>query len=382
MLEEAGYNFTQLICDTPHLFNQLFHKDFSGAYQIRGQEGDRPLLCMNKEIKTVMPLNKTRPFPTFKDQPLANTHRWINRYYENEQDTFCYRTAETTAKWLEENYKAGPFFLWVDIFDPHEPWDAPEYMVKRYDPDYKGTAMFHPNYGYADKYTEAEIRNLRAHYSAESELVDRWLGRVLQKIDDLDLWDDSIVLVTSDHGTSIGEHNRTGKSNINHEDDRYWPIYPEVSHVPLMLAGGGIEGGKSLDIIVHPVDFLPTLCDLAGAEINPPKPIDGISFASAIAGKTDKHREYTISGSFSKLMEGNKPSPECVTPFVITDRWGFAPIGPDGKPELYDLSEDPLATNNVAQDDPSTAKDLKELLAEHLSKHAATDETIDMWTTS
>ena len=96
-----------------------------------------------------------------------------------EADTFCARTAATTATWLERNYRAGPFFLWVDFFDPHEPWDPPEYLVRRYDPDYDGPPMLHPNYGPADRYSAAELRNLWAHYAAEAELVDRHIGRVL-----------------------------------------------------------------------------------------------------------------------------------------------------------------------------------------------------------
>ena len=51
--------------------------------------------------------------------------------------------------------------------------------------------MIHPNYGPSSAYSEAELRNLWAHYAAESELVDRYLGRILQKLDDLLLWDDT-----------------------------------------------------------------------------------------------------------------------------------------------------------------------------------------------
>ena len=116
-------------------------------------------------------------------------------------------------------------------------------MVKRYDPDYTGTPMLHPNYGLSSDYTEAELRNLRAHYVAEAEMTDRWIGRILQKIDGLSLWDNSIVAFTSDHGISIGEHGRTGKANISSWDDRFWPIYPEVAHVPFMVAAPGLDGG-------------------------------------------------------------------------------------------------------------------------------------------
>ncbi|MDE0007601.1 MAG: sulfatase-like hydrolase/transferase, partial [Gammaproteobacteria bacterium] len=172
---------------------------------------------------------------------------------------------------MEENHVGTPFFLWVDFFDPHEPWDPPEYMVRRYQPDYDGEPMLHCNYGPATDYTPDELTNLWAHYAAESEMVDRHLGRVLQKIDDLMLWDDTIVVVTSDHGTSLGEHNRTGKSNISDHDDRYWPIYPEVGHVPFLIGGGEVPPGASLHMLAQPQDILPTIAEFAGFDSTMPK---------------------------------------------------------------------------------------------------------------
>ena len=147
LLSEQGYA-TQLICDTPHLFNTRFQHCFEAAFQHRGQEGDKPLLHLNDEIKVVMPNEKTRPHPSFRGHTLPNTHRWTNRYYQYEAETFSGRTSETTIRWLEENHRSGPFFSfgWTS-FDPHEPWDPPEYLVKRYDPDYTGPPMLHPNYG-------------------------------------------------------------------------------------------------------------------------------------------------------------------------------------------------------------------------------------------
>ena len=126
-------------------------------------------------------------------------------------------------------------------------------MVRRYQPDYDGEPMLHCNYGPATDYTPDELTNLWAHYAAESEMVDRHLGRVLQKIDDLMLWDDTIVIVTSDHGTSLGEHNRTGKSNISDHDERYWPIYPggRPRAVP-DRRGAMCQPGKSLNLLAQP----------------------------------------------------------------------------------------------------------------------------------
>jgi len=377
IFRECGY-VTQLICDCPHLFKSGFQLDFDAAYQHRGQEGDKFLLHLNDPIEEAMPPGKTRYLPQFHGKRLVDIHRWVNRDYRCEEDTFPPRTAATAARWLEENYKAGPFFLWVDFFDPHEPWDAPEYMVRRYDPDYSGPPMLHPNYGPSSDYTPEELRNLRAHYAAEAEIVDRWIGRVLQKIDDLALWDESIVVMTSDHGFSIGEHARTGKSNIHPTDERFWPIYPEIGHVPFLVAGGDVPRGKSLDAFAQPIDILPTLCELAGAKPNPPEPFQGKSFAGTVLAGEGRHREYAVSGCCVS-SEGEAIPPKAVTPFVVTDKWGYAPLGANGSAELYDIAKDPLAADDVAAENPEALKELHELFLAHLREYGAADEVIEMW---
>ena len=377
MLGQAGYA-TQLICDCPHLFHARFQYGFHGAFVHRGQEGDRSLLHLNDPIETVVPVQKTRYPAVFRGHTLVDMHRWINRYYTCEEEIFPAKTSKTVVRWLEENYKANPFFLWVDFFDPHEPWDPPEYLVRRYDPDSTGTPMLHCNYGPATDYTPAELKNLWAHYAAESEMVDRYIGRILQKMDDLQLWDDTIVLVTSDHGTSLGEHNRTGKSNIHPTDPRYWPIYPEIGHVPFLVAGGGVPKGKSLDLMAQPIDIVPTLAELAGAKIQPPKKLDGRSLAKAIRSGKGTHREYVVSGCHVHAAPGARPR-KAVTPFLITKEWGYAPVGAEGKPELYDIRKDPLAEKDLAAKKPKVVAELHQLLLEHLREHGAPEAVLALW---
>jgi len=377
LLARAGYA-TQLICDCPHLFNARFQHGFQAAFQHRGQEGDKPLLHLNDPIRQVVPREKTRVLPLFREATLADTHAWTNRYPRCEFDMFPPTTAMTAIRWLEENYKAGPFFLWVDFFDPHEPWNAPEYLVRRYDPDYDGIPMVHCNYGPADAYTPKELHNLWAHYAAEAELVDRWLGRVLQKLDDLELWDETIVLITSDHGMSLGEHNRTGKSNIHEADPRYWPLYPEIGHVPFLVAGGEVPRGVSREAFGQPVDILPTLCELAEVEVEPPAPFEGKSLAPTILAGEPSHRDLAVSGCFIR----HKPQGargKATTPFLATERWGYAPVGAQGKPELFDLAADPLAENDIAEEHPEVVAELHRRLLEHLREHNAPEETVALW---
>ncbi len=375
LLKKAGY-VSQLLCDCPHLFPNNFHLGFDGAYALRGQEGDTCFLRMNYPIEQVMPSEKTRHSYHFQGHNLVDLARWTNRYWHREEDRFPPRTAALAVEWLEENYQFHPFFLWVDFFDPHEPWDPPEYMVKRYDPDYDGIPMLHPNYGRADDLTARELKNLRAHYCAEAELVDRWVGRVLEKIDDLGLWENSIVVFTSDHGMSLGEHNRTGKSNINRGDERCWPIYPEIAHIPLLIAAPGLEGGRTLDALLQPADILPTLLDLAGVEVTPPQPFHGRSFAPLLCGEPQAPlHDCAIAASFLRVDRGARPS-KWTTPVLYTEKWAYAPIGAQGERELYDLETDPYAEVNIASEHPDVVRSLHERLIAWLREIAAPQEVI------
>ncbi len=377
ILGRKGYA-TQLLCDCPHLFPSRFDQGFEGAYHIRGQEGDRPILHLNDPIEEVMDQRKTRLSPMYRGRTLADLHDWTNRKPRCETECFPSRTAETAVRWLEENWKASPFFLWVDFFDPHEPWNAPEYLVRRYDPEYDGPRMMHPNYGPSSAYTHAELRNLRAHYAAEAELVDRWVGRVLQKIDDLGLWDNSVVVVTSDHGMSLGEHGRTGKSNIHENDGRYWPLYPELGHVPFLIAAPGVPKGHGLAAFGQPCDFLPTVCELAEVQPDPPDPFHGRSMAAAIGSGAGKRREFVVTGCHASPVRGWCPA-KASTPFVRTERWGYAPIGASGKPELFDVEHDPLAARDVAEAHPDVVREMHSLLVKHLRDAGASDETVKLW---
>jgi len=377
LLGEQGY-LSQLICDCPHLFGAGFNSGFNAAVHNRGQEGDTYWLHLNDAVTRVMPAEKTRAVYHVLGDTLVDLHRWTNRYYTSESETFAAKTGTLATKWVEENYKSDrPFFLWVDFFDPHEPWDPPEDMVKRYDPDYEGIPMIHPNYGRSDVYTDAELHNLWAHYAAEAELVDKWLGRVLQKIEETGLLEDSIVVITSDHGFSVGDHERAGKSNLSEEDERYWPLYPEINHVPFLLAGSDIPKGSRLDLTAQPIDIMPTLCELAGAKVDPEQPVEGRSFAGAVLEGKGAHRNFAVTGQFLPLSSGSVD--RVVTPFVTSGGWGYAPIGAAGEPELYDLSADPFTKTDVAAGNAEKTAELHGLLVEHLGEHNAAEELVRAW---
>ena len=349
----AGHGYiNQLIADCPHLMKNEynFSRNFHGAYGVRGQEGDIPFTKANHPLPRRMAHEKTRLKPMIFGEPLVNLSGWTNRDWAWEGDRFAAQTALLTERWLEENYKADNFFLWVDFFDVHEPWDPPEYLVDMYDPDYDGDPMLHPNYGHASAYTEAELRNLQAHYMGECTLLSKHMGRVLRKIEDLGLFENSVVVFTADHGMYTGEHDRTGKSNLCDNDDRGpWPLYQEITHIPLNIRAPGFEPRRVPKALAQPPDILPTVLDLAG--VPEPEGVHGKSLVPLMRGEGEPVREVAFA---SQALAPNRAGAPKTT--IRDERWTLIIGGKDGTgPELYDLEADPGKETNVLADNEDVA---------------------------
>jgi arylsulfatase A-like enzyme len=370
VLVEAGYA-TQLIADTTHLMtaDRNFSRGFHGWYISRGQEGDVPFTRFNYEIPEIMPTEKSRISAGPYEASFPNLNAWINREWTWEEDRYPAVTARHVSKWLEENYKREGFFLWVDMFDPHEPWNPPEYLVRHYDPDYDGPPMLHPNYGHASDYTKEELKNLQAHYAAEVTLVSKWVGHILRKIEDLQIEDDTIVIFTTDHGKLLGEHDRVGKTNISENDHRgAWPLYEELAHIPFMVRLPGRKGGRRTNALIQPPDIMPTILDLLGVPI--PSRVQGESFAKLVRSpraKWAREHVFTSSGLPDRPIDSAGPA-------IRDANWSVHIGHPDGHPHaLYNLKSDPGEQKNRFDRHPQVANRLKQALVDFL-RSVDTDE--------
>jgi len=372
-LLRAGYH-TQLLCDCPHLVggDSNFHRGFESYYWNRGQEGDVHMMRLNAPPTRFLPRQKARQADLMGfEVSLLDVHRWTNRERTWEGDTFAATTASLACKWLEQNYKCDRFFLWVDFFDPHEPWDPPEHFVELYDPGYTCQPMMHPNYGHASAYTPEELRNLRAHYAGEVTLVSKWIGTVLRKLQDTGIYDDTLVVFTSDHGTYLGEHDRTGKSNINEDDHRGpWPLYREITHIPLMAKPPRCRGGMRRSEIVQPPDICPTILEAAG--VQPPAGMPGRSLWPLLEGGSEWDRSHAMSSA------GIADSPQATSPLTVTDaRWSVV-LWPNRGPELFDLEADPAEERNVAEEHPEKVAELRGAMLELLRLDGAPANRIEV----
>jgi len=113
-------------------------------------------------------------------------------------------------------------------------------------------------------------------------------------------------------------------------------------------------------------------------EVEPPAPFEGKSLAPTILAGEPSHRDLAVSGCFIR----HKPQGargKATTPFLATERWGYAPVGAQGKPELFDLAADPLAENDIAEEHPEVVAELHRRLLEHLREHNAPEETVALW---
>lgn len=375
ILEDHGYG-TQLITDTPHLMgsSNWFHRGFSGGITVPGQEGHVPLTRYNKGIEDVVPGKKERCIPVVQgNHSLLDLHMWSRDEWVWEEDRYCVKTARLASKWLELNYKKDGFFLWVDFFDVHEPWDPPEYLVAMYDKSgYDGPPMYMPNYGPASDYTAKELSNLRAHYAAECTLVSKWVGHVLKKIEELGLYENTVVIFTSDHGTYLGEHNHTGKNNMCPTDKRGTTgLYPEVAHVPMYVRVPAQQRSFRVKELVQPMDLFATILDLAGVLDKPD--MNGFSLEPLLMRqRTAWLRKRLFMGSF---LGGAKPG-SGIRPAAADRRWwAVFPEEQDQKHELYDRSKDPSCTRNVAREHAATLKRLTKAFHRFLEEVMAEDKT-------
>ncbi len=263
LLTASGF-VTQLMADTPHLMGAGFNycRDFSGWEWLRGQETDA-WKTAPKDVKWPADEKKIRN-PNFAKRYLRNSAWW-----KSEEDRFTPRTVKAACDWLEQNQDQDQFLLWVDTFDPHEPWDPPRHYVEMYDPDYFGDEIIYPVYGYWKKFaTEREVQHMYALYRAEATMVDHWFGVLLDKLDELGMAEDTAVIFASDHGFLFGEHGLVGKSVIQEIDGSMVyeaaRLYDPIRRTPLMIRLPGQTQRKTIPALVQAPDLMPTMLEMAG----------------------------------------------------------------------------------------------------------------------
>lgn len=358
---------TMLVADTPHILadGYGFQRDYAGWEWIRGQEGDR-WRTQPRVIEWPCHPSRSRD-ETVLYRHLRNTAGWTG-----EDDRFCARSVRTACEWLEANHRE-PFLLHLDLFDPHEPWDAPRELVDLYDPGYQGEELIYPHYGATDRLTPEELRHVRAMYAAEVTLVDRWIGRLIETVDRLGRADDTVVIVTSDHGFCLGEHELLGKGHTRGpEGFRYCPLWEEIARIPLLVRGPEVTPGRR-GALVQPPDLAPTVLDLLW--VDPPARSQGRSLAPILRGESQSVRDCALSSPWLADRERGG-----VTTFTM-GRWSLLHVPRAGAGEcrsmLFDLETDPAQARDLLGEQPSVALAMHRGMLDLLADHGAPPEELE-----
>lgn len=342
VLWNKGYK-SALITDTYHLHkpSMAFERGFDYVNFIRGHEGDPWIIDESIDVDAEVEKyykgdGKDRAVKAQLTQYLRNIHWW-----KSEEDTFVARCVKDGINWLENQPVKENLFMWVDCFDPHEPWDPPEPYNRMYtDPNYKGKDIIHPIPGKTDGYlTDEELNHIAKLYAGKVTLCDTWVGHLLDKVKEMGMYDDTMIIFTTDHGEPFSEHGIIKKAEPF--------LYEELVHIPLIIRHPeGVGAGKRFDAMVETTEVFPTILDFLNVRM-PPR-IHGQSLLPMMAGEVDTIRDYAYMGYFKRAWRIND------------DTWSFILNLDKGKGnELYNLKKDPGEKVNLIEKEHVKATEME-----------------------
>jgi len=337
-LFEHGY-VTGFVTDVFHMFKPTmnFHRGFMHWDFIRGQEAD-PLHCGPLDAVDLSPYV---PADGGGEGLKTVLHQYLMGIQDrrSEDDYFTPRVFKGAMRFLEDNYRRPPFFLWVDSFAPHEFWDPPMHFADRYYEDPAAKDFILPQFANRPVgVTDADIERTKALYYGYVTFVDKWIGALLNKLDELRLLDETIILFTSDHGTELMDNgvfakNLRGPRKYNHQ-------------IPLMVRMPGQQySGTHVEPFVLSHDIHATILDLLGVDY--PGPIQGQSAWPLVTGEAeDLHGDTIVCGWTQRAC--------------VRDRdWAMIvdTLAEDPEPELFCTAQDPDESRDVAADHPDIVRD-------------------------
>ncbi len=253
-----------------------------------------------------------------------------SRYWHDERRSFAAKVMTSAVNALEAGARQRPFALVVDAYEPHEPWTPPKPYADMYG-KWKGPEPAMPLYGRASNWLgpgqrRPVVRRLNQLYAAEVTMTDRWLGVLMDRVHDLNLENETVIALVSDHGILLGEHGWTGKIST--------ALHPALTKVPMVFVHPGRRAaGSSSNWFASTHDIAPTLLSMLGAKA--PERMNGVDMSPLFDGKKLPHREYAIGGYGNSF-------------FIRSRRWAmWARTKPKGF-HLFDRKRDPGESNDIA----------------------------------
>jgi arylsulfatase A-like enzyme len=342
VLRRAGW-WTAYVTDNPFLGFARPYAPLRGSFdrfvKVGGQlGGGRPV----SSVPAAVLRHWLHPAIRADKQERIGLYLANSRYWDDERRSFAARVFGGAATLLEEAARRRPFALMVDCYEPHEPWTPPPRYLRMYgDPDWRGPEPAMPHYARAASWLSPGergpvLRRMRDLYAAEVTMTDRWLGVLLDKLHELGLEDDTVIVLVSDHGILLGEHGWTGKIST--------ALHPALIRVPLIVVDPrrGRRARQS-DWFASTHDVAPTLLSLAGLRV--PERMEGVDLSRPLRGRRLPGRPYAFGGYSNEF-------------YVRTDRWAMWANNRPGHFHLFDLRRDPGEFRDVAGRHPHLVREL------------------------
>jgi len=277
MLRDSGV-YTHLATDHYHYWENggcTYHTMYSSFEIERGQEYDLWKGVVRDPVEPEHLGQWRRPY-------------WVNReFMQSEEDHTAVRTVQRGLEFIERNHEDDNWFLQIECFDPHEPYFAQERFRELYAHEYDGPHFDWPAYRPVNE-TPEEVDHCRREYAALLSLCDAQVGRLLDMMDEKGLWDDTMLIVNTDHGFLLGEHGWWAKALP--------PWYQELANTPLFIwdPRSGVKGERR-KALVQTIDLAPTLLDFFG--LAPTRDMEGVPLGPTTADDTPV-REAALFGMF------------------------------------------------------------------------------------
>ena len=332
VLKENGYA-TMLMTDTMHEFKPSynFQRGFDAFKFIRGQTTDnyKPMWTYPPEkVQDALLKGNVPAMRAQMRQYWANVAGSDVAKRKTEEDWFSPRVFTGATEWMEVAKEGQPFFLIADCYDPHEPWDTPEKYISLYDDHYDGLEPYSVIYGPSDYLTARELQRMKARYSAEVTMADRWLGHFLDKMDELKLSDNTLLVLLSDHGVAHGEHGVTGKPPY-----ALWPEVTDITYFIRHPEGKGAGETSGYHASTH--DVAPTILGFLGIE--PPSAMEGQDLSVFFeGGEPEETRDHFTLGYHDHV-------------FTRDDSYAMIARNDGTEVLLYDLRTDPSMNRDIAR---------------------------------
>lgn len=323
LLSRSGV-YTHLVSDHYHYWEAggaTYHTKYDSWEFSRGQEGD-PWKGHVKD-PNMQVLDPSGQFGGGHARRRLRQDRVNRAYMQTEESHSQSRTFRDGLAFIETNRLEDSWFLQIEAFDPHEPFFVPESYRNLYPRGYDGPEFDWVRPGKVAE-TPEQAEHLRYQYAALVSMCDAKLGKLLNRMDEYGLWDDTMLIVATDHGYLLTEHDHWGKNVM--------PLYRELSNTPLFVWDPRTRRqGVTCSGLVQWIDFAPTLLNWFGVPV--PKTMTGCDLL-AVYGSQQLKREAILFGYHGAHVN-------CTDGRYVYMR---APVRPDNTP-LYDYTLMPCHMN-------------------------------------